>query len=68
VRKHEHDHNVLDALSDAITGNPWTPPPTCRPEWLRPVKPSLAVQSRRRVAAIRNLEEARTEGLVRDAQ
>lgn len=27
VRK--HGHNVLHALRDAITGNPWTPPATC---------------------------------------
>lgn len=25
----KHGHNVLDALRDAITGNPWTPPVTC---------------------------------------
>ena len=27
VRK--HGDNVLDALRDAITGNPWKPPATC---------------------------------------
>ena len=25
----KHGENVLDALRDAITGNPWTPPATC---------------------------------------
>jgi transposase len=30
----KHGDNVLTALHDAITGNPWTPPQPAWPEWL----------------------------------